>query len=360
MRSEIAYSTRDPLEVALRVRRGSFELAAELTVPAGEVLVVVGPNGAGKTTMLRALAGLDRLLAGTVRIGPTILEDVVAGRRVPPERRPVGYVFQDYRLFPHLTALDNVAFGLRVRGQQRAAARAAAAGWLDRVGLAGYAGRKPDTLSGGQAQRVALARALATEPALLLLDEPLAALDVGTRAALRGELRRLVAAYDGRCLVVTHDPLDAMVLADRIAVLETGRVVQVGSPVEVARHPRTGYVAGLVGLNLYRGVGEGGAVRLDGGGELAVGRPTPGPAFVAFPPTAVALYRVLPEGSPRNRWPTTVVDLEPVAGTIRVRLAGPPDVLAEVTPAAVADLGLAPGVAVWASVKAVEITVYPA
>jgi len=347
------------LEVALRVRRGGFEVAAELTVGAGEVLALVGPNGAGKTTLLRALAGLEPLAAGRVSLAGTVLDDVAAGVRVPVERRPVGYVFQDYRLFPHLSALDNVAFGPRARGAGRAAARAVAAEWLDRVGLAGYAGRRPAALSGGQAQRVALARALAGQPALLLLDEPLAALDAGTRSALRGQLRRLVGSYDGCCLVVTHDPLDALVLAGQIAVLDSGRIVQTGTPAEVARRPRTDHVARLVGLNLYRGSGAGRVVRLAGGGAFTVGEPVAGPAFVAFPPTAVAIYRSRPDGSPRNCWPATVVELEPHGGTVRVLLAGPPEVLADVTAAALADLGLVPGQPVWAVVKAVEISVYP-
>jgi molybdate transport system ATP-binding protein len=353
------------LDAVVRVRRGGFELHTQVRVAAGRVLAVVGPNGAGKTSLLRALAGLEPLLAGRVALGGAVLEDAAAGVRVPPERRPVGYVFQDYRLFPHLSALDNVAFGLRATGAGRAAARAAAAPWLERVGLAGLAHQRPAALSGGQAQRVALARALVTRPGLLLLDEPLSALDAGTRATLRSELRRLVAEYEGCCLTVTHDPLDALVLADTIAVLEGGRVVQSGTPTEVARHPRTEYVARLVGLNLHRGTAEratsgGTVIRLAGGGELATSEAVSGPALAAFPPTAVAIYRSRPDGSPRNCWPATVADLEPHGGTIRVRLTGPPDALADVTPAAVAELGLAPGQPVWASVKAVEVTAYPA
>jgi molybdate transport system ATP-binding protein len=349
------------LQAALRVRRGRFEVAAELAVAPGEVLAVVGPNGAGKTSLLRALAGLDQLSAGRVVLGGTVLDDAAAGVWVPPEHRPVGYVFADHRLFPHLSAADNVAFGLRARGMGRAAARAAAEQWLDRVGVAEFAGVRPGRLSSGQAQRVALARALAPRPRLLLLDEPLSALDAGSRAGLRSQLRRLVADYDGCCLAVTHDPLDALVLADRIAVLEDGRIVQSGTPAEVARHPRTDHVARLVGLNLYRGTGVGTAVRLVDGTELAVAEPVRGPAFAAFPPTAVAVYRSRPDGSPRNCWPVTVTELEPHGGgAIRVRLAGSPQVYADVTAAAVAELRLAPGSPVWAAVKATEVAVYPA
>src|SRR6266545_4400568 len=331
-------------------------------------------------------AGGMTLAAGRVALGDTVLDDRAAGVWVPPEHRPVGYVFADHRLFPHLSAADNIAFGLRARGMRRAAARAVAAQWLARVGVAELAAVRPGRLSSGQAQRVALARALAPRPRLLLLDEPPSALDAGTRAALRTELRRLVGEYEGCCLAVTHDPLDALVLADRIAVLEAGRIVQAGTPAEVARHPRTDHVARLVGLNLYRGTGVGGAVvggavvgggvvgggvvgggvvgggvvRLADGTELVVAEPVHGPAFVAFPPTAVAVHRSRPDGSPRNCWPATVAELEPHGSTIRVRLVGRPQAYADVTAAAVAELGLAPGRAVWAAVKATELAVYPA
>jgi molybdate transport system ATP-binding protein len=348
------------LEAVLRVRVGSFEAAAELRVRPGEVLAVVGPNGAGKTTVLRALAGLAPVLSGRVTLGETVLEDHAEGRWMAPEHRPVGYVFADHRLFPHLSALDNVAFGLRARGMRRARARAEALAWLERLGIAAHAGQRPGRLSSGQQQRVALARALAPRPRLLLLDEPLSALDAGTRAALRGELRRLVAEYDGCCLAVTHDPLDALVLADRIAVMEDGAVVQTGTPAEIARHPRTAHVARLVGLNLYRGEGAGTAVELPGGVALTVAGEVRGPSFAAFPPTAVAIHRDRPQGSPRNTWPATVTEVEPYGGTFRVRLAGDLDCAADVTAAAVAELDLVPGRGVWAAVKATEIAVYPA
>ena len=349
------------LAADVTVQVGTFEASASLAVEPGEVLAVVGPNGAGKTTVLRALAGLVPLRSGRVTLGDSVLEDRAAGVWTPPERRPVGYVFADHRLFPHLSALENAAFGLRARGLRRDAARAEAAHWLDRLGVAAHAGQRPGKLSSGQQQRVSLARALAPRPRLLLLDEPLSALDAGTRTALRGELRRLVGEYDGCCLAVTHDPLDALVLADRIAVMDGGAVVQTGTPAEIARHPRTEHVARLVGLNLYRGHGTAGsAVALAGGITLAVAAPVHGEVFAAFPPTAVAVHRTRPDGSPRNTWPATVTEIEPYGGTFRVRLAGRPDCAADVTAAAVADLDLVPGREVWAAVKATEIAVYPA
>ena len=200
----------------------------------------------------------------------------------------------------------------------------------------------------------------ATQPRLLLLDEPLAALDASTRPTIRAELRRHLRAYGGSTVLVTHDAIDAMVLADRLVVLEAGRVVQDGPPLEVARSPRTDYVAQLVGLNLVRGEARGSTVRLDGGFELAIVAAMTGPALVAFAPTAVALYLSRPDGSPRNTWPAVVRGVEQHGSLVRVTLGGPLPALAEVTPAAVAELRLVPGQELWATVKATETRAYPA
>jgi molybdate transport system ATP-binding protein len=269
-------------------------------------------------------------------------------------------VFQDYLLFPHLSALENVAFGLRSRGVGRAEARRRAGAWLERVGLAGHAWARPRALSGGQAQRVALARALVSEPRLLLLDEPLAALDAATRAEVRRDLRRHLAGFDGTRLLVTHDPLEAMALADRLVVLEGGRVTQTGSPAQVSQRPRSGYVAELVGVNLYRGRADGAAVELADGGRLIAAGDHRGEVFAAVHPRAVALHRRVPEGTPRNVLPGTAETVDVVGDRVRVRVAGQVPIVAEVTPAAVGELRLADGGPVWASVKATEVTVYPA
>jgi molybdate transport system ATP-binding protein len=271
----------------------------------------------------------------------------------------VAVVFQDYLLFPHLSALENVAFGPRSRGQRRGPARELALRLLTELGLAGQAALKPRQLSGGQAQRVALARALAVAPRLLLLDEPLAALDAGTRPVVRAQLARHLAAPDRVTVLVTHDPLDAMVLADRIVVIEGGRVVQEGTPAEITAHPRSEYVARLVGLNLYRGVADGSSVTLPSGASIVVQHASSGPVLVAFRPSAVALYREQPTGSPRNTWPATVDGVESYGDSIRVHLAGVLPAAADVTPAAAAQLRLAPGQPVWAAVKASETTAYP-
>jgi molybdate transport system ATP-binding protein len=343
------------LDARIVVERGSFRLDVTLAAAPGDVVALLGPNGAGKTTALRALAGLLPLSAGHLRLDGAALD------RTPPESRPVGVVFQDYLLFPHLTALDNVAFGPRCRGASRAEARAVAAGWLERMGLAEHAGAKPRRLSGGQAQRVALARALATRPRLLLLDEPLAALDARTRLEVRARLRRHLEEFEAVAVLVTHDPLDAMVLADRLVVVEQGRVVQEGTPPDIARRPRTDYIARLVGLNLYRGTADGHTVRLDTGSAITTTDNLSGPVFVAFPPGAVTLYRDRPSGaSARNLWRCEVAGLETHSDQIRVDLTGELPLAADLTTVAAAELGLRPGAPVWAAVKAAQTHAYPA
>ncbi|SEK53761.1 ABC transporter ATP-binding protein [Streptacidiphilus jiangxiensis] len=357
------------LDARLVVERGGFSLDLALNAASGEVVALLGPNGAGKTTALRALAGLAPLTGGHLRLDGEVLEDPGARVRVPTERRPVGVVFQDYLLFPHLSALDNVAFGLRAHGRSKAEARAHAHEWLDRVGLAAHARSRPRALSGGQAQRVALARALAPRPRLLLLDEPMAALDARTRLEVRTTLRRHLAAFEAVAVLVTHDPLDAMVLADRLVVLEHGRAVQEGAPADIARHPRSDYIARLVGLNLFRGTAHGHDVTLDradgaegADGELVLTAADAGdgPVFAAFPPAAVTVHRTRPDTSARNQWPVTVLGMERHGDQVRLDLSGPLRLTADLTPASVADLGISEGSEVWAAVKASQTRAYPA
>ena len=348
------------LEALVRARLGELLLDAEIEIATGESVVLLGPNGAGKTTLLRALAGLVPLRGGRVVLDGEILEEPGRGIRVPTELRAVGFVFQDYRLFPHLSLMENVAFGLRARGMKRGEARNRASAWLDRVGLGNRGAERPATLSGGQAQRVALARALATDPRLLLLDEPLAALDAGARPALRRDLKRHLSSFEGTRLIVTHDPLEALLLGDRVVVMEVGRVVQSGTLEELRNRPRSRYVAELVGLNLFKGRAAGDRVRLASGGEVFAPAPAHGEVLATVHPRAIALYRTRPEGSPRNVWPGTVAELDVEGGQARVRVEGPISLVAEITTAAVTDLGLLEGERVWTSVKASEISVYPA
>ena len=348
------------LQAQLQARVGSFDLDVDLSIAPGEVVALLGPNGAGKTSVLRALAGLLTIDAGRIALDGIVLDEPANAIRMPVEQRPIGVVFQDYLLFPHLSVLENVAFGLRSRGVGRTTATARARSWLDRVGLGPAANRKPGSLSGGQAQRVALVRALATDPALLLLDEPMAALDVSTRVELRRELRQHLESFRGVRLLVTHDPVEAMAMADRLIVLEHGRVLQTGSPAEVTQRPRSRYVADLVGVNLFRGTARQNVITISGGGSLTAVGVTDGDVFAVVHPRTVALYRARPDGTPRNVWEGRATDLDLQGDRVRVRLEGSPSIVAEVTPAAVRELGLDRGDQVWIGVKATEVSVYPA
>jgi len=343
----------------VQLQLGSLDLAVALRAEPGEVVAVLGPNGAGKTTLLRAIAGLTPIRSGSVVLDGVVLEDSATRTYVPTERRPIGVVFQNYLLFPHLSALDNIAFGLRARGRGRDA-HVVARRWLERMDLAAYENAKPAALSGGQAQRIALARALATDPRLLLLDEPLAALDATARVNVRRDLKRDLTQFEGIRILVTHDPLEAIALADRLVILEDGRVLQSGTATEVTQRPRSRYVADLVGLNLMRGHAGAGHIAIEGGGTLAAMDSTEGEVFAVVHPRNVALYRSQPEGTPRNVWSGRITALDRQGDRVRVTVGGAPRLVAEVTPAAVQELQLAEGGQVWVSLKAAEVEVYPA
>lgn len=334
---------------------GFTELA--LDAGPGTTIAVVGPNGAGKTTLLRALLGLTTRAHAVLRLGDTEVTEL------PPHRRQVAWVPQDGALFPRLSALANTAYGLRARGVPRAEARREAQRWLDRLGVGHLARRRPAGLSGGQAQRVALARALAARPRLLLLDEPLAALDQTTRAHVRHTLRSHLAGFGGVCLIVTHDPVEAVSLADRVLVLQDGRPLQDASPAEVSRHPRSPWVARMLGRNAWAGTATADGLDLDGGGTLITAEQLPPgtPALAIIAPEAVAVHRERPGGSPRNVWPGTVREITASGSRLRVLVTSDraPSLVAEITPQAAAELGLADGVPVWTGVKATEVTVVP-
>jgi molybdate transport system ATP-binding protein len=337
----------------IKVARNGFALDVDLEVAKGETVAVLGPNGAGKTTLLRALAGLVPI-EGQIELDGAVLDDSSTRTHVPTERRQVGLVFQDHVLFPHMTVLDNVAFGLRDDAKQTARA------WLHKAGLGDKATAMPRDLSGGQAQRVALLRTLATQPKMLLLDEPLSALDVTIRAEVRRDLAGQLGRFDGVRLLVTHDPLEAMALADRMVILERGRITQTGTASEVTARPRSRFVADLAGTNLLRGTARRDHVELAGGGILAAPDAGEGEVFALIHPRAVALYTTKPEGTPRNVWRARAEDLDLQGERVRVRLSGAVPLVAEVTPSAVRELELDPGAEVWAAVKATEISVYPA
>jgi len=350
------------LDAVLDVQRGRLHLdAVAIEAAAGTTIAIVGPNGAGKTTVLQILAGLVALDTGHVTLDDVVLDDPQHGRWCDPEARSVGVVFQDLLLFPHLSVLENVAFGPRSRGHRRSDARKCATEWLGRLDVADLAGDRPRALSGGQAQRVAIARALATEPRLLLLDEPLSALDASTRPSLRRDLVRHLETFPGVAVVVTHDPVEAMALADHIVVLEDGRVTQTGDCDELRERPRSDYVAEFVGVNLYRGTADADGLVLANGAHLVGGHGTlRGDALAVVHPRAVALHRSRPDGTPRNVWAGTVRHVDPEGDRVRVHVDAPVPVTAEITASSLAELGLGAGMPVWASVKATEVTVFEA
>ncbi len=348
------------LEAHISVSRGDFHLDVRLEASGGQVVALLGPNGSGKSTTLSALAGLVPLDAGRVSIQDRVIEDPERRISLTPERRGVSLVFQDYLLFPHLSALDNVAFGLRARGHSRREARRQAAEWLDRFDLGPKEAEKPRRLSGGQAQRVALARALATEPDLLLLDEPLAALDAGTRSVVRRDLRQILDEFGGSTVMVTHDPVDAFALASQVVVLGDGAVTQAGPIIDLTVRPKSRYVADLLGLNLLSGTAHGHSVALDEtGATISLAEAAEGAVLALVHPHAVAVYTTQPSGSPRNQWPARIESFDLLGDRVRVRTAGPVPLVGEITAGALADLGLTEGQDVWIAVKATEISTYP-
>jgi molybdate transport system ATP-binding protein len=350
--------TNAGLHARLVVRRADgFLLDIALSIAPGQTVALLGPNGAGKSTAVAAMAGLLPVDSGRIVLGQTVLDDPDAGVLLAPEERRIGVVFQDYLLFPHLTALENVAFGLRSRGAGHEDAHGRARELLHRLGLAGVEGHKPDGLSGGQAQRVALARALVTDPDLLLLDEPLAALDVTTRTELRHVLGEELAVFSGPRLLITHDPTEAFLLADRIHIIEDGVVTQAGSADDIRLRPRTPYAADLAGLNLFAGHSAEGAVTVGSHSIHIADELADGPVLLTIHPTAVSVHSHRPDGSPRNTWPTTVDRVESLGSRVRIRTGPPLPLTVEVTAAAREELSLEPRTEVWVAIKATEIGV---
>ena len=379
------------LDAAVAAR--SFDVS--LTVGPMETVAVMGPNGAGKSTLLAVISGLLRPDTGMAQLDGRPLFDLGAGRSAwtAPHHRGTALLAQEPLLFPHLTALENVAFGPRSRGLSRSRARDAGRHWLRAVDAAELENRRPAELSGGQAQRVAVARALAADPGLLLLDEPMAALDIHAAPLLRRLLKRVLEGR--RAIIITHDVLDALMLADRVVVLENGKISEAGATRDVLQRPKSRFAAGLAGLNLVAGTLTEHGIRTADGQDIAglhdpqldvpqPDNPLPEPATASaarngvqersaagnagllapgrdgvavFPPSAVSVFLTEAHGSPRNSFPVTITDLEPHGDQIRVRAGG---LSADVTPAASADLGLAPGMKVFFVIKAGAVSVYPA
>jgi molybdate transport system ATP-binding protein len=347
------------LEAAFAMDRASFRLELDLSIAPGATIALLGPNGAGKSTAVATIAGLLSIDEGRITLAGTVLDDPGEDVFVPSERRRVGVVFQDLLLFPHLTVLDNVAFGLRSRGAGRNAAHDAAHEWLDRLELSGFAERRPGDLSGGQAQRVALARAMVSEPDLLLLDEPLSALDVTTRAEMRRILARHLETFPGPRLMITHDPTEAFLLADEIHVIEDGAVTQSGTADQIRLTPRTRYAADLGGSNLIAGTAYDGLVDTGAHHLHIADHGVTGPVLATIRPAAISLHRRKPEGSPRNTWATTVETVEHLGDRTRLQTGDPVALTVEITEEATVALELAPGTPVWVSIKATEIGIEP-
>ncbi|MGH7581560.1 MAG: ABC transporter ATP-binding protein [Gemmatimonadales bacterium] len=353
------------LELRVASRRGEFELDLAFEAAPGATTVIVGESGAGKTSLLRLAAGLDHPRSGRIVLDGAVYADPAAGVAVPAWRRDIGYVSQDYALFPHLSVAQNVAYGLRASGEGRASTERRVAEALARTRIPELARRRPGMLSGGQQQRAALARALVLDPRLLLLDEPLAALDLQTRRAVRGELRRLLRELGCVTLYVTHSPVEALLFGDRIVVLEGGRATQIGSRDELLRHPRSRYVAELIGTNLFAGsaaADPGAATLRTGEGDIAV-TPAGGPGelFVTVDPRQITIHPQQPDGSAQNVFTGPILELapEPPSGErVRVVLGTRPPLVAEVTREAVEQLSLSEGKTVYASFKATGIRTY--
>lgn len=340
------------------VTNGDFTLDIDTTVSSGTVTAVLGPNGSGKSTLIRVLAGLQVIDSGEVIFGERVV-NAAPSNHVPPQDRAVGVVFQDYALFPHMTVLENIVFGPRSLGVSKKDARVKAQEQLNSLAIDDLADRKPSQISGGQAQRVALARALATQPSVLLLDEPLAALDAQTRENVRTELEKQIKAFDGCVVFVTHDPLDAMLLADRVIVLENGVMTQEGTPSELAARPATDYVATLMGVNLLRGSADQGVMHVEGGGTLQIPqRSLAGEVLAVLRPESITLHVNKPEGSARNVWQGTIRTLTPMHDRIRISIDASPAVVATVTHASVVDLKLSVGTVVWVSAKTLTIEAF--
>jgi molybdate transport system ATP-binding protein len=354
---------RGALAVTAEHRLGDLELDVALEVAAGECLALAGPSGAGKSSVLRVVAGLVAPRAGRVACGDRVWLDVEHGIDLPPEARRCGYVFQDYALFPHLSAWRNVAYGLRGPRRER---RTRALELLERFGLSARADDRPRTLSGGERQRVAVARALAPRPRALLLDEPLSALDARTRAAASRELAAVLHAAGVPALLVTHDFQEAALLGDRVGVMDAGRIVQAGSAGELAAAPATPFVADFTGAVVLTGTASPGdagltRVRLDGGGEVTSAEDAVGPVAVTVFPwdIAVAPAGAVDPGSARNHLDVEVVSVTAVGNRVRVGLAAPQPLTAELTEPAVEGLHLRPGARMVASWKATATRLLP-
>jgi molybdate transport system ATP-binding protein len=338
-------------------RTDGFSLDVDLAIEPGMTAALLGPNGAGKSSTVSAIAGLLPLEDGRIQLGKEILDDPASGMFLPTERRRIGVVFQDFLLFRHLNVLENIAFGLRSRGVRRAQATVSARRWMERLGIAELEARRPREISGGQAQRVALARALAVEPDLLLLDEPLSALDVSTRVELRRTLAEHLRNFSGPKLLITHDPTEAFLLAEVVYLIENGRITQVGTADEIRLRPKTRYAADLAGSNLIFGTADDSKVDVGAFSLNIADHSLSGPVLLTIHPTAISVHLHNPEGSQRNTWRTSVEVVERMGDRVRLLTGIPLPLTVEVTKDSMDAMALQPGAEIWIAVKATEIGV---
>jgi molybdate transport system ATP-binding protein len=352
------------LRADARTRVGRIELDVALDVGPGRCLALAGPSGSGKTTVLRIIAGIVRPEAGRVTCDEDVWLDTADGIDLPPERRSCGYVFQDYALFAHLSAWQNVAYAMR--GRPRAERRGRAVELLARFGVEHVAEARPATLSGGERQRVAVARALAREPRVLLLDEPLSALDARTRAGGQRALAAVLRETAVPAVLVTHDFAEAATLGDEVAVIDRGRLLQRGTPGRLASAPASSFVADFVGAVVLHGVARAGAdgltvVELEGGGRIVSTDAAAGPVAASVFPWDIVIEPpgASGAGSARNRLAAQVQTVTTIGGRVRLGLSGGQPLVAEVTEAAAAELGLAPGASVVATWKATTTRLVP-
>jgi len=360
---EVPAATDEGLQAEITVARGAFRLDLALSIDPGETMVLVGPSGSGKSTLVSVIAGLIPLDRGRIRFGGETWCDSETNIDWPPHRRKVGFMHQDFALFPHLDVRGNVMYGPRARGAGRTVAASHADGWLERLGLTAFSSRFPSALSGGQRQRVALARALASGARVLLLDEPFGSLDVETRATIRAELRTFLTRFQLPTLFVTHDASDALVLGDRIAVLEEGRLTQIGTRQDLLSRPASRFIAELLGLNYVQAeLAEGDGLRearvVDIVFHVLTQEP-PGTVSLSFPPSAVTLSAERPHGSAQNCFSGKVREVVPLADRVRIVLDCGMIVAADVVREAAHALDAVPGRSLWASVKATAIQVSP-
>lgn len=352
----------DALHVRAELARRAFQLEVAFDVGAGETLAIVGPSGAGKSSCISAVAGLLKPDSGRIALGEDVWCDTERGIDRPPHERRVGFVHQEFALFPHLTVLENVLYGARSRGSGREAAMREAGSWIDRLGLASLVERPVHALSGGQRQRTALARALASGAGVLLLDEPFGSLDASTRNSVRRELKEFLRDVRLPTMIVTHDPTDALALADRIAILEEGRISQIGPAEELLARPQSAFVAELFGMNFYRAnLRAGSGLREATVGDVVfhvADLQEPGPVALAFPPSAVTLSLERASSSAQNVFEGVVREAAPLVDRMRVVCDCRIPIVADVVREATTTLGLYPGRTVWASVKATAIRVY--